>query len=75
MKSNIEIIHEDASILVVNKPAGLLSAPDRYDEEAPVVAKELEPDFGDLWPVILIVIGGGLLINAFASRKNNTNQF
>ncbi len=51
MKSNIEVIHEDNSILVVNKPAGLLSAPDRYDEEAPVVAKELEPEFGDLWPV------------------------
>ncbi len=51
MKSSIEIIYQDESILVVNKPAGLLSAPDRYDEEAPVVAKELEPDFGDLWPV------------------------
>jgi phage shock protein C len=28
-------------------------------------------DFGDLWPVILIVIGAGLLINAFTGRNKN----
>lgn len=27
-------------------------------------------DFGDLWPIILIVIGLGLLINAFTYRTN-----
>lgn len=26
-------------------------------------------DFGDLWPVIIIVIGVGLLINAFSGKK------
>ena len=26
-------------------------------------------DFGDLWPVILVVIGGGLLYNAFSGKK------
>jgi len=30
-------------------------------------------DFGDLWPLILIVIGAGLLINTFAKRTT-TNQ-
>ena len=30
-------------------------------------------DFGDLWPLILIVIGAGLLINTFA-KKNASNQ-
>ncbi|MEI6455888.1 MAG: PspC domain-containing protein [bacterium] len=29
-------------------------------------------DFGDLWPVILIVIGAGILINAF-TRKNKSD--
>jgi phage shock protein C len=29
-------------------------------------------DFGDLWPLILIVIGAGLLINTFA-KKSTTN--
>jgi len=28
-------------------------------------------DFGDLWPVLLIVIGGGLLINAMNKRNNS----
>lgn len=29
------ILHEDACILVLNKPSGLLSVPDRYDAEKP----------------------------------------
>jgi phage shock protein C len=41
------------------------------------LADELIPqiNFGDLWPVILIVIGVGLLINAVAKRNRNTNQY
>ncbi|MFZ4520215.1 MAG: PspC domain-containing protein [Bacteroidales bacterium] len=41
------------------------------------LADELIPqvNFGDLWPVILIVIGAGLLINAIAKRNNNANQY
>lgn len=27
-------------------------------------------DFGDLWPVVIIVIGVGLLINAFSGKKH-----
>ena len=27
-------------------------------------------NFGDLWPIILIVIGGGLLINSFGRRQS-----
>ncbi len=35
------------------------------------LANQLIPniDFGDLWPVILVVIGGGLLFNAFTGKK------
>jgi phage shock protein C len=41
------------------------------------LADELIPqiNFGDLWPVILIVIGVGLLINAITKRNRNTNQY
>ncbi|MEI6681417.1 MAG: PspC domain-containing protein [Bacteroidota bacterium] len=41
------------------------------------LADELIPqiNFGDLWPVILIVIGIGLLINALTGRKHNNNQY
>lgn len=40
------------------------------------LADELIPqiNFGDLWPVILIVIGVGLLINTISKRNNATNQ-
>jgi len=27
--------------------------------------------FSDLWPIILVVIGIGLLINSFSGRKTN----
>jgi phage shock protein C len=41
------------------------------------LADELIPqvNFGDLWPVILIVIGVGLLINAVTKRNRNVNQY
>ena len=40
------------------------------------LADEMIPqvNFGDLWPVILIVIGAGLLINAITKRNRNINQ-
>jgi phage shock protein C len=37
------------------------------------LADEFIPNvsFGDLWPIILVVIGVGLLINSFSGKKNN----
>jgi phage shock protein C len=39
------------------------------------LADELIPqvNFGDLWPVLLIVVGVGLLFNAITGKKRNTN--
>jgi RluA family pseudouridine synthase len=51
MNEIIPILYTDGSILAVNKPSGLLSAPDRYDPEALVVSRELEMEHGRLWPV------------------------
>jgi RluA family pseudouridine synthase len=51
MNYDIPIMYEDENLLVVNKPSGLLSAPDRYDPDAPVVSRELEAAHGRLWPV------------------------
>ena len=41
------------------------------------LADELIPDvdFGDLWPVLIIVIGLVLLANAFTRRKDDTTSF
>lgn len=51
MNDIIAVIFKDDSILAVNKPSGLLSAPDRYDPDALVVSRELEMEHGRLWPV------------------------
>ena len=46
MNETISIIYKDESILAVNKPSGLLSAPDRYDPAALVVSRGLEVEIG-----------------------------
>jgi RluA family pseudouridine synthase len=48
---DIEVIHSDEAVLVVNKPAGLLSLPDRYDATKPHLAQVLYPLHGDVWIV------------------------
>jgi RluA family pseudouridine synthase len=45
------IIHADGSLLVIDKPSGLLSIPDGYDHSVPFVGRILEPSFGRLWVV------------------------
>ena len=41
MRETFKIIYGDADILVVEKPAGLLSVPDRYEPEVPALVTEL----------------------------------
>lgn len=41
MRETFKIIYSDADILVVEKPAGLLSVPDRYEPEVPALVVEL----------------------------------
>ena len=47
----LEIIFADPHLLVINKPAGLLSIPDGYDPTLPHARQLLEPLFGRLWTV------------------------
>lgn len=47
----MEIFYQDTSILVINKPAGVLCIPDGYDRSIPHIRSILEPDFGKLWIV------------------------
>lgn len=44
-------LFSDDSLLVVSKPAGLLSIADGYDQSLPYVGSILEPSFGRLWVV------------------------
>lgn len=46
-----EIIFEDAFILAVNKPAGMLSIPDRFNPDLPNLISYFKPKFPELIPV------------------------
>lgn len=43
-----DILFYDEFLLAVNKPAGMLSIPDRYDADAPVILNLLEKTYGKL---------------------------
>jgi RluA family pseudouridine synthase len=47
----ISVLHADEVLLVVSKPAGLLSLPDGYDPALPHLRSLLEPAWGRLWIV------------------------
>jgi RluA family pseudouridine synthase len=46
----IEILYEDADLLALNKPSGLLSSPDRYDPDRPNLMKLLHGGIADAKP-------------------------
>ncbi len=76
MENTPEILWADASLLVINKPAGLRSLPDGYDPARPHVRLLLEPQFGRLWMVHRLdkETSGVLLLarSAAAHRALNT---
>jgi len=49
MESQIKIIQQDESILVLNKPAGLPVLPDGWEKDAPYLVKMLEEQFGRIF--------------------------
>ena len=47
----IPVLFEDETLLVIDKPAGVLSLPDGYNRSLPHLATMLEPAYGRLWLV------------------------
>ena len=47
----IQIVYTDDDVLVVNKPAGLLTIADGYDPTQPYLKKYLEEKYGPVWVV------------------------
>jgi RluA family pseudouridine synthase len=47
--SNIDVLHIDQDMIVINKPAGLLSIQDGYNADLPHVRSLLEQNFGRLY--------------------------
>jgi RluA family pseudouridine synthase len=47
----VQVLEQDPDVLVILKPAGLLSLPDGYDPRQPYLQGVLEADYGRLWMV------------------------
>jgi len=47
----ITILYQDDHLLAVDKPAGILTIPDRFDPEIPNLMEILTPSFGQLFTV------------------------
>lgn len=50
-KQSVEFLQVDEDIVIVNKPSGLLSVPDRFDPDLPNLKHELTDRFGQVWTV------------------------
>lgn len=50
-KPIIELCYEDDALIIVNKPAGMLSVPDRYDEDKPNLKRLLAEQYDEIFAV------------------------
>ncbi|MEZ4915510.1 MAG: RluA family pseudouridine synthase [Chitinophagales bacterium] len=50
-KYQIQLLFEDENYVVVSKPSGLLSIPDRYDETLPNLREILKEIYGEIYTV------------------------
>ena len=55
MASRLSFLHVDSDLMVVDKPSGFLSIPDRWDPEAPTVLEELGRLIGEEAKALLVV--------------------
>ncbi len=46
-----DLLFQNQDLLIINKPANLLSVPDGYNPEIPHLRSVLEPIYGELWMV------------------------
>jgi 23S rRNA pseudouridine955/2504/2580 synthase/23S rRNA pseudouridine1911/1915/1917 synthase len=74
----IEIIYEDKDIIAINKPAGLLSIPDRYNSQLPSVSSILKEKYTEIFTIHRLDVGtSGLLLFAknAAAHSHLNDQF
>lgn len=72
------ILWQDESLLVLNKPPGLLTLPDGYDASAPHMRSLLEPEFGRIWIVHRLdreTSGVLILARSAAAHRHLNTQF
>jgi RluA family pseudouridine synthase len=76
--TEVPIIWQDEHILVINKPAGLLSLPDGFDPSKDHLKSVLSPQYGPLWIVHRLdrfTSGVMILARNKAAHKHLNTQF
>lgn len=51
MKATLQLLYNDDCMVVVEKPAGVLTIPDRFDPSKPNLLAMLQEQFGQIWVV------------------------
>jgi len=71
----MDILYQDASLLIMNKPAGIPVLPDGWEKNAPYLLKQLEEEFGKLWVVHRLdkVTSGVILFTRTAEAHRRLN--
>jgi len=72
------VLWQDASLLVINKPWGLLTLPDGYDKTLPHLKSMLSPVYGRLWIVHRLdkdTSGVMLLARSAEAHRSLNTQF
>ncbi len=78
MKHQIEIVFEDDDLVIVNKPAGLLTIPDRFSPDKPNLYHMLGHEFGQIFTVHRLdreTSGILLFTKTEAAHKEMSRQF
>ncbi len=69
----MQILYQDNSLLVVNKPAGLPVLPDGWDKNAPYLVRMLEEQFDKVWVAHRIdKITSGLVVFALNAEAHRS---
>jgi len=69
----MKILHQDSSILIVNKPADLSVLPEGWDKSAPYLVKMLEEQFEKIWVVHRIdKITSGIIVFALTAEAHRS---
>jgi RluA family pseudouridine synthase len=69
----MNIIYSDASILILNKPAGLSVLPEGWEPDAPYLVKMLEEEYPKIWVVHrLDKLTSGVMVFALTAEAHRT---
>ncbi|MCX6141566.1 MAG: RluA family pseudouridine synthase [Candidatus Kapabacteria bacterium] len=70
-RSLVPVLYKDEHLVVVNKPAGMLAVPDRYDENLPNIKSVVRAEYGSAFTVHRLDKGtSGVMIMALTAEAH-----